>query len=393
MEIQDTINEIEHISSRIISKKELAKKILDKQKLRIKLGVDPTSPDLHLGHTLVLNILRKFQDLGHLAFLIIGDFTATIGDPSGRQKTRPSITRDEVMHNAKTYTEQAFKILDDKKTEVMYNADWFRKMNYEEIVKVNSYVTLQQMLHRDDFRKRIENNQEIRLHEIQYPIMQAWDSVFIKADVELGAVDQLLNILVGRDIQEKEGLEPQVAVLSPILEGLDGKQKMSKSYDNYVGLDEPSDTMFGKIMSISDELMHKYYQMLLEEKCDSKLHPMEAKKILAERIITKYHGISDAKRAREVFENRFSKSSKDSDEANWPTIHIKDVSKSNIINIVKETYTNSFNIEKSNSEIRRLITGGSIKINGEKINDINSVIDFNKDDILRLDKKRSVKLI
>ena len=242
-------------AANVISEKELLEKLQRGKPLRAKLGVDPTAPDIHLGHTLPLEKLRQFQELGHQAVLIIGDFTAQIGDPSGRSKTRPQLTHEEVMVNAKTFTDQAFKILDEATTEVVYNGDWFNKMSFAEVIKLNARVTMQQILQREDFRARIAANQEVRLHEIQYPIVQGYDSVMVRADVELGGTDQLFNILVGRDMQKSEGMEPQVVICSPILEGLDGVQKMSKSLDNYVGVDEPAGEMFGKLMSISDELM------------------------------------------------------------------------------------------------------------------------------------------
>src|ERR1700681_3090016 len=250
-------------AEQIISEAELGEKLALGRPLRVKLGVDPTTADIHLGHTVVLRKLREFQDLGHQAILIIGDFTGMIGDPSGRSATRPHLTHNEVLHNAQTYREQAFKILDPGRTETVCNGDWFRAMSYEDVIRLNSRVTLQQMLQREDFKARIDNQQPIHAHEIQYPIMQGWDSVMVKADVELGGTDQLFNILIGRDFQREEGLPQQVVFLVPILEGLDGSKKMSKSFGNYVAVNEPTSDMFGKLMSISDELMAKYYLLLL----------------------------------------------------------------------------------------------------------------------------------
>ncbi|MFV1995651.1 MAG: tyrosine--tRNA ligase, partial [Verrucomicrobiales bacterium] len=246
-------------TDRIISADDLLKKLGSGRALRIKLGVDPTAPDLHLGHTVALEKLRQFQELGHQVVLIIGDFTATVGDPSGRSATRPPLTRQEVLANAETYTEQAFCILDRDKTEVVYNGHWLRKMTFEDVLRLNSSVTLQQMLQREDFKSRVAAAQEVRLHELQYPIMQGWDSVMVKADVEIGGTDQLFNILVGRDLQKAEGMEQQVVLLMPLLEGTDGVKKMSKSYGNYVGVSEAPAEMFAKLMSISDELMARYY--------------------------------------------------------------------------------------------------------------------------------------
>src|SRR5205085_2708608 len=251
-------------AAQIISEGELREKLALGRPLRVKLGVDPTSADIHLGHAVVLRKLRQFQDLGHQAVLIIGDFTGMIGDPSGRSATRPHLTHTEVLANAATYREQAFKILDPHRTETVCNGDWFRAMSYEDVIRLNSRVTLQQMLQREDFRARIDKQQAIHAHEIQYPIMQGWDSVMVKADVELGGTDQLFNILVGRDFQKEEGMPQQVVFLLPILEGLDGSKKMSKSLGNYVGVSDAPSEMFGKLMSISDSLMARYYEALLQ---------------------------------------------------------------------------------------------------------------------------------
>src|SRR3954470_16608249 len=239
-------------AAKILSEGELLAKLKLGRPLNIKLGVDPTAPDIHLGFTVALAKLRQFQDLGHQAILIIGDFTAMIGDPSGRSKTRKQLTHKEVMENARSFQTQAYKILDPARTRTVFNGEWFELMTFEQVMKLNSRVTLQQMLKREDFRKRIDSGEAVHLHEIQYPIMQGWDSVMIKADVELGGTDQLFNIMVGRDLQKAEGLPQQVAMVMPILEGLDGKQKMSKSLGNYVALNEAPGDMFGKLMSISD---------------------------------------------------------------------------------------------------------------------------------------------
>jgi tyrosyl-tRNA synthetase len=262
----------------IHSEKELAEKLARGKPLRIKLGVDPTSPDIHLGHAVGLRKLKQFQELGHHIVLIIGDFTAMIGDPSGRSSTRPALTYDEVLANAKTYTEQAFLVLDKDKTEVVFNGSWFKEMPFMEVIRLNARVTLQQMLQREDFKNRVANGTEVRLHELQYPIMQGWDSVVVRSDVEIGGSDQLFNILVGRDLQKEEGMEAQVCMTLPLLEGLDGVKKMSKSLGNYVGLTDAPKEMFGKLMSIPDELMAKYYLLVLGEVLDTTMHPMEAKK-------------------------------------------------------------------------------------------------------------------
>ena len=310
-------------AAKVLSEKELLEKLGYARPLRIKLGVDPTAPDIHFGHTVVIEKLRQFQQLGHQAVLLIGDFTATIGDPSGRSVTRPPLTRDEVLANAATYTEQAFKILDREKTEIVYNGDWFRKMSYEEILKLNARVTLQQMLQREDFRNRLDAGQEVRLHELQYPVMQGWDSVEISVDVELGGTDQLFNILVGRDMQKAEGQPQQVVMVMPLLEGLDGVKKMSKSYGNYIGVSEPPQEMLGKIMSVSDVLMDRYYLLLLGEKRDPSSHPMDSKKSLAEKLTARYYGAEAGADAREDWDTRFSK--KDLTAAELPEINLADL--------------------------------------------------------------------
>src|SRR6266436_1017950 len=294
-------------AAQIITENELRDKLALGRPLRVKLGVDPTTSDIHLGHTVVLRKLRQFQDLGHQAVLIIGDFTGMIGDPSGRSVTRPQLRHQEVIANAATYREQAFKILDPARTETVCNGDWFRVMSFEDVIRLNSRVTLQQMLQREDFKARIDNQQPIHAHEIQYPIMQGWDSVMVKADVELGGTDQLFNILIGRDFQKEEGLPQQVVFLLPILEGLDGSKKMSKSLGNFVAVNESASDMFGKLMSISDELMARYYELHLSRTPPVEVHPLEAKKQLAFEIVQTYHSSAAAQKTVDEWNTRFSK--------------------------------------------------------------------------------------
>lgn len=338
-------------TAKVLSEKELLEKLRLGRPLRIKYGVDPTAPDIHLGHTVGLEKLRQFQLLGHQAVLLIGDFTATIGDPSGRSATRPPLSRDEVLANAATYTDQAFKILDRAKTEIVYNGDWFRKMSYEDVLRLNARVTMQQMLQREDFRTRLDGGQEVRLHELQYPIMQGWDSVEIRADVEIGGTDQLFNILVGRDLQKEEGQPQQVVMVMPLLEGLDGVRKMSKSYGNYVGVSEEPQQMFGKLMSISDELMDRYYQLLLGEARDSSGHPMDAKKSLAEKITSRYHGPEAGPVARADWDTRFSK--KDLAAAELPEISIAGLpSELTVLSLTAHAFQAAFQLEKSNGELK-----------------------------------------
>ena len=380
-------------TAKVLSEKELAEKLALGRPLRVKLGVDPTAPDIHFGHTVALEKLRQFQLLGHQAVLIIGDFTATIGDPTGRSATRPPLTRDDVLINAETYTAQAFKILDREKTEVVYNGDWFRKMTYEVVLKLNGRVTLQQMLQREDFRSRLNDAQEVRLHELQYPIMQGWDSVVVRADVEIGGTDQLFNILVGRDLQKEEGQPQQVVMLMPLLEGLDGVKKMSKSYGNYVGVNDTPQEMYGKLMSISDGLMDRYYQLLLGEKRDAKSHPMEAKKSLAQKLTARYHDDAAALAAREDWDLRFSK--KNLTEADLPEISLAALPDDrSVLAITAFAFLAAFSLEKSNGELRKqFITSGSVQLNGEKLLDPNAIVTLAAGDVIKLSKKHAVRIV
>ena len=369
----------------ILSEKELLKKLERGEPLRAKLGVDPTSPDLHLGHSVVLEKLRQFQELGHQAVLIIGDFTAQIGDPTGRSKTRPPLSRDDILANAKTYQEQAFRILDKEKTEIVFNGEWFNKMSFSDVIQLNARVTMQQMLQREDFKNRIANDQEVRLHEIQYPIVQGWDSVEVKADVELGGTDQLFNILVGRDMQKNEGIEPQVVMCLPILEGLDGVQKMSKSLDNYVGITEPAGEMFGKIMSISDDLMGRYSILLIGEEIPANAHPLEAKKALAAKIVTRYHSTEAAEQALANWNNRGNL-----EEVELPSFE-PPADRKDLLGIVQAAFA-SLEEPKSGGDVRRLIQQGSIQLDGEKLMNPKGEPVLESGKVLKLNKKRSVRI-
>lgn len=379
-------------TEKILSERELADKLREGRPLRAKLGLDPTSPDIHLGHTVVFEKLRQFQELGHQAVLIIGDFTAAIGDPSGRSATRPPLSRETILANAETYTTQAFKILDQEKTEVVFNGDWFRKMTFEDVLRLNSRVTMQQMLQRDDFRKRIENGQEVRLHEIQYPIVQGWDSVEVRADVELGGTDQLFNLLVGRDLQKEEGQAQQVVITMPLLEGTDGVKKMSKSYDNYVGVSEPPSAMFGKLMSISDDLMDRYYLLLLGQARDRSLHPMEAKKQLATRITARFHSEREGAEARATWELRFSQRD---DSAGAIELSASALPADlNVLLLARVVFRTAFGLDKSNGELKKqFITTGAVQLNGEKLTDPAAQVAVAGGDVLRLSKTHSVRFV
>jgi tyrosyl-tRNA synthetase len=386
---EKTIELLKRGGSQLISEAELKKKLEEGRALRVKFGVDPTSPDLHLGHSVNLFKLRQFQDLGHLAVLIIGDFTSMVGDPSGRSTARPMLTRDQVLANAETYKSQAFKILDPDRTETVFNSEWLGKMNFLEVIRLNSRVTLQQMLQRDDFKARVEQGLPVFLHELQYPLLQGWDSVVIRADVELGATDQLFNIMVGRDLQKGEGQPQQVACLQPILEGLDGVQKMSKSLNNYVGICEAPTEMFGKLMSISDVLMGRYYEVLLGEKLPA-IHPMEAKKELAFKIVEQFHDRPSAATALEEFNLRFAK--RDLDSVELPKVRVTELG-GDFVSAIVTAYSEGFGIVRSRSEARRLVEQGSVQWRGEKITNPKAEIRFTPGEIFKLDKTRAVRLI
>ncbi len=320
MDIDRDLEIIKRGAVDLINEEDLRKKLIRSKEqnkpLRVKLGLDPTAPDLHLGHTVVLQKLKQFQELGHIAIFLIGDFTGLIGDPTGRVETRPQISKEVLMANAETYKEQVFKILDPEKTEVRFNSEWFEAMNAADMIRLCAQYTMARMMEREDFRNRYQNNLPISIHEFLYPLVQGYDSVALRADVELGGHDQIFNLFVGRDIQKVYGQESQCIVTVPLLEGTDGVNKMSKSYGNYVGIDEPPDTMFGKLMSISDDLMLKYYELLsdipLEEFKRLKegisagtYHPREAKVNLAKEIITRFHSAAAAQVAHESFDKMF----------------------------------------------------------------------------------------
>jgi tyrosyl-tRNA synthetase len=390
MQPDEALGLLKQGSAQIINESELREKLELGRPLRVKLGVDPTTSDIHLGHTIVLRKLRQFQDLGHQAILIIGDFTGMIGDPSGRSVTRPHLTHQEVVTNAATYREQAFKILDPERTETVCNGDWFRAMSFEDVIRLNSRVTLQQLLQREDFKVRIEEKHPIRAHEVQYPIMQGWDSVMVKADVELGGTDQLFNILIGRDFQREESMPQQVVFLLPILEGLDGAKKMSKSLGNYVAINESPSEMFGKLMSISDELMARYYELLLRRGAPPEMHPLEAKKQLAFEIVQAYHSVDSAKRTLDEWNTRFSK--RDLKNADLPAFSLSEQQDFTTVTVVSDVYRKVFQAEKSHSEVSRLIKQGSVEIDGTKIRDPKAKVALHPGQILRLDRKRAVRI-
>lgn len=383
------IEQLKQGGTQLISEQELLQKLAEDRPLRVKLGVDPTAPDLHLGHSVALAKMRQFQDFGHQGVLIIGNFTSMVGDPTGRSTTRPVLTSEQVAANAETYRSQAFKILDPDRTETVWNADWLGKLTYIDVIRLNSRVTLQQMLQREDFRRRIEEGTPVFLHELQYPVLQGWDSVVIRADVELGGTEQLFNIMVGRSLQKEHGQPQQVACLLPILEGLDGVQKMSKSLGNYIGLTESAEAMFGKVMSVSDELMARYYQVLFNEPGPGG-HPMEAKKALASRIVTRYHDAAAAKTALEEFERRFGK--RDLESASLPEVPVSSLG-NDLVSAIVTAYAAAFNLTRSRSDVRRLIEQGSVQWRGEKLTNPKECPTFQAGEVLKLDKTRAVRLV
>ena len=385
---EELINEVEF-------KKKLEKSITTGKPLRVKLGIDPSGTELHLGHAVPLRKLKQFQDLGHEVFFLIGTFTGRIGDPTGKSETRKMLSEEQIMENIKTYLDQVKLILDLDKINVVYNADWLEKLNLADVLKLLSMFTVSQMISREDFAKRLSENKPVSLIEFMYPILQGYDSVELKADIELGATEQKFNLLRGRDLQKNFGQEQQICMIMPILVGLDGVEKMSKSLGNYIGVKDTANDMFGKIMSISDELMENYYTMITEipseeirkikeNIANGSLHPMEAKKQLGAEVVKIYHGEQAAVEARDWFENVFSKRNLDVElpevEVEYNEIGVIDL-------LVKET-----ELVKTTSEARRLIEQGGFKINDEAIKDVKATVKVESGMIVRAGKKKIVKV-
>ncbi len=374
----------------LISEEELLERLKKGRPLRVKLGVDPSRPDLHLGHAVVLRKLREFQDLGHTVVLIIGDFTARIGDPSGRSKTRPMLSAQEAKENAISYQEQAFKILKRESTELRFNSEWLEPLNFEDVIRLAAKYTVARMLERDDFEKRYKSGEPISVAEFLYPIAQAYDSVAVKADVEMGGTDQKFNLLVGRKYQEEFGQLPQIVMTMPIIEGTDGNLKMSKSYDNYVALTDTPQDMYGKIMSIPDTLMYKYAKLLTSLDAETakkdvksgKLHPMEFKKKLAFEITKWLHDEEKAKRAEEYFVRTFSKK-EIPDE-------MEEIQAKNGIRLA--VFLKEIGAVSSSSEAKRLIKQGGVKINGSAVRDPFAITDFKGGEILRVGKLKFYRI-
>ena len=379
----------------IVPEKEFHKKLDEKRPLRVKLGFDPTAPDLHLGHTVILNKLKLFQDLGHQVIFLIGDFTGLVGDPSGVNETRPVLTEKEIKENAKTYERQVFKILDKKKTEIRFNSEWMNQFSPEDFIRLSSVQTVARMLERDDFSKRYSAQKPISIHEFLYPLLQGYDSVALDADIELGGTDQKFNLLLGREVQKFYGKEPQVAFTLPLLEGLDGVMKMSKSLDNYIAIEDDADEMFGKIMSISDDLMWRYFELLsfrdeeeiteLKKSQKEGSNPRDIKFLLAEEIVNRFHEEGSGNSAKEEFLSRFQK-------GNNPS-YIKEIT----INLEEKSITLAKVLKEakmvpSTSEALRLIKQGAVRIEGEKILDSKHEINLNSSLLYQVGKRKFSKI-
>ena len=377
----------------LFSKEELLEKLKKGRPLRIKLGVDPSRPDLHLGHYVVLRKLRQFQELGHQIVLIIGDFTARIGDPSGRSKTRPMLSMDEVRENARSYAEQVFKILSKEKTEIRYNGEWFDKMTFEQVIRISSKYTVARMMERDDFKKRYDSNQPISVAEFLYPIAQGYDSVMVKSDVEMGGTDQLFNLLVGRKMQEEYEQLPQVVLTMPLIEGTDGNLKMSKSYDNYIAFNDTSRDMFGKIMSIPDTLIIKYMRLLTElgkteidlyesQMKDGLVNPRDIKMKLGQEVVAVFYGREEGVKAQEEFIKIFRK--KDLPDEMETLKATSPISVLDLVMLSGET--------PSKSEAKRLIAQGAVKLDEEKLDDFSRMLEVKGSEVLKIGKRKFFRI-
>ena len=393
--MKDALELLKRGTDEILTVEDLKKKLSTKKKLVVKAGFDPTAPDLHLGHTVLINKLRHFQDLGHRVIFLIGDFTGMIGDPSGKNKTRPTLSAEEIKKNAKTYEKQVFKILKKEQTEVRFNSEWCSKLGAEGLIRLASNYNVARMLERDDFSKRYKSNQSIAVHEFLYPLVQGYDSVHLEADVECGGTDQKFNLLVGRELQRAYDQEPQVVITVPILEGLDGVNKMSKSLDNYVGVDEAPEDMFGKIMSISDELMWRWFELLsfksndeiksLKKAAASGENPRDIKFLLAIEIVDRFHAEGDGEKCKENFLQRFQKGKL---PENIEEISL-DIEGSSILltNLLKES-----GLTASVSESSRMIKQGAVKIDQEKVTDLKLEITKNTDAIYQVGKRKIMRI-
>ena len=394
--VEESLELIRRGADEILLEKELVKKLERGKPLRVKAGFDPTAPDLHLGHTVLINKLRQFQDLGHEVMFLIGDFTGMIGDPTGKSTTRPPLTRDQVLENARSYEEQIYKILDPEKTMVLFNSSWMGEMSAADLIQLAAKHTVARMLERDDFNKRYKSGQPIAIHEFLYPLVQGYDSVAMKADVELGGTDQKFNLLVGRQLQETYGQEPQIVLTMPILEGLDGVQKMSKSLNNYIGITDAPEEMFGKIMSISDDLMWRYFELLsfrpmsevedFRTQIEKGSNPRDIKFLLGEEIVARFHDKKAAERAKQAFIDRFRKGALPED---MPEVALVAADENGfpIANALKEA-----GLVSSTSEAYRMIKQGAVRLDGERVEDRNTMLEPGAEIVAQVGKRRFARL-
>ena len=390
--IETIVAELKRGVEDVYSEADLIEKLKENRPLRVKLGADPTAPDIHLGHTVVLNKLRQFQQLGHEVIFLIGDFTGMVGDPSGKNSTRPPLTREDVLRNAETYKQQIFKILDPQKTRIVFNSEWLGQLGTEGMIRLASNYTVARMLERDDFKKRFSNNQPIAIHEFIYPLLQGHDSVALQADVELGGTDQTFNLLIGRELQKSAGQKPQVAMTLPLLVGLDGEKKMSKSLGNYIGVTEAPSEMFGKVMSISDELMWDWYNLLsfrplteiaqLKADVENGKNPRDVKILLAKEIIARFHSEADADAAEQEFINRFQKGAMPDE---MPEFTFE--GEMGLANLLKEA-----GLVSSTSEAIRSVNQGGVKIDGEKVEDSKLVIAIGTTAVYQVGKRKFARV-
>lgn len=403
--IDEQLSILSRGAAEIISVEELRSALqraaTENRPLRVKLGTDPSAPDIHLGHTVVYRKLKQFQDLGHEVFFLIGDFTGRIGDPTGKSSTRKPLTREEVEANAKTFADQVYKILDPEKTKIVFNSTWLAPMTFEDVIKLASKYTVARMLEREDFAKRYQENKPISIHEFFYPLMQGYDSVALRADVELGGTDQKFNLLVGRELQREFGQTPQVALMMPLLVGTDGVQKMSKSLGNYIGIDEKPEEMYGKVMSIPDELMPNYYELVTEVPMDEiktifaelaagRLHPRDVKRRLAREIVSLYHGLEAAKTAEETFDLVFRRGDIPEDIP-LVTVPAEELDGPGQIWVVKLLVLAG--LVGSSSEARRMIKQGAVKLDGVRIEEENAQVELASERVIQVGKRKFAKVV
>ncbi|WP_439287797.1 tyrosine--tRNA ligase [Lonepinella sp. BR2904] len=391
-DLNTVLAELKRGIDQIFSEQDLIEKLKENRPLRVKLGADPTAPDIHLGHTVVLNKLRQFQELGHQVQFLIGDFTGMVGDPSGKNTTRPPLTREDVLRNAETYKQQIFKILDPQKTQIVFNSEWLGQLGTEGMIRLASNYTVARMLERDDFKKRFANQQPIAIHEFIYPLLQGYDSVHLQADIELGGTDQTFNLLIGRELQKANGQKPQVAITLPLLVGLDGEKKMSKSLGNYIGVADAPNEMFGKVMSISDELMWDWYDLLsfrplaeiaqLKADVENGKNPRDVKILLAKEIIARFHDQAAADAAEQEFINRFQKGAMPDE---MPEFTFE--GEIGLANLLKEA-----GLVPSTSEAIRAAQQGGVKINGEAVNDVKQIIKAGTTAVYQVGKRKFARV-